>query len=152
MGIATLHPSYDLRRCVDRDALGLQQLDQLTGLEHLANNIAAADEFALHIELRDGRPVGEFLDPLAQARVAQHVDAFERDAEMVQQLDHGSGEAALRKDGRALHEQHHRGSADLLTDTLENRIVTHVRLSYSAMAVCSASACSSLPIRPCSAL
>ena len=36
----------------------LEQRLQLTGLEHLAHDIAAAHELAFDIELRDGRPIG----------------------------------------------------------------------------------------------
>mgnify|MGYP003693735643 CR=1 FL=1 len=41
----------------DGDALVGEQLLQFTGLEHLADDVAAADELALDVELRDGRPV-----------------------------------------------------------------------------------------------
>src|SRR6185437_7160300 len=151
MGFAPLYPSYkSLSGDRDRHALALEHLDQLAGGEHLADDVAAADEFALHIKLGDGRPLGEFLDPLAQSRVGQDVDALEGDIEMVQHLDHGGGEAALREDRRALHEQHHVVGADLMLDLLENRVVAHLCLLYSAD-VCSASACNSLPIRPFSA-
>ena len=34
----------------------------------------AADELAVHVELRDRRPVGELLDALADVGVLQHVD------------------------------------------------------------------------------
>jgi hypothetical protein len=46
-------------RGVDRDALVGKQLLQLAGLEHLADDIAAADKLALDVELRNGRPVRE---------------------------------------------------------------------------------------------
>ena len=78
-----------------------------SALEHLADDVAAADEFALHIKLRDGRPVGEFLDALADLRVLQHVDGFELHAQMRKDLHHGGGETALRKHRRALHEKDH---------------------------------------------
>ena len=67
----------DLRRLGELHALGAEHFLELAGLEHLADDVAAADEFTLHIELGDGRPLGEFLDPLAQAGVGQDVDAFE---------------------------------------------------------------------------
>src|SRR5664279_6351939 len=41
-----------------RHALVLERLLQFAGLEHLAHDVAAADELALHVELRNGRPVG----------------------------------------------------------------------------------------------
>ena len=53
----------------------VQMLLQLAGLEHFAHDIGAADEFALHIELRDGRPVGVVLDALAQFVAFEHVGA-----------------------------------------------------------------------------
>src|SRR5689334_12927280 len=42
----------------NRNALVLHQGGQLAGLEHLHDDVAAADELAADIELRDGRPVG----------------------------------------------------------------------------------------------
>src|SRR3546814_1276338 len=50
-----------------RDAV--HQRVQFARFPHLHHNIAAADEFALHIELRDRRPVGKFLDALADFHV-----------------------------------------------------------------------------------
>ena len=38
--------------------LSVKKLLQLTGLEHLADDVAATDKLALDVELRDGRPVG----------------------------------------------------------------------------------------------
>ena len=35
---------------------------QLAALVHLAHDIATADKLATNVKLRDGRPVGEFLD------------------------------------------------------------------------------------------
>src|SRR4051794_25623545 len=105
MGFAALYPSYkSLSRNRDRHALALEHLDQLPGREHLADDVAAADELALHIELGNGRPLGEFLDPLAQRRIGKDVDALEGDVEMVQHLDHRGGEAALGEDRGAFHE------------------------------------------------
>src|SRR6185437_13117873 len=51
-----------------------QQLLQLARLVHLAHDVAAADEFAVDVKLRDRRPVGELLDAIADFRVLQHVD------------------------------------------------------------------------------
>ena len=42
---------------IETHALVLQQLLQLAFLEHLTDDIAAADELALDVELGDGRPV-----------------------------------------------------------------------------------------------
>src|SRR3546814_7332080 len=52
-----------------RDAV--HQRVQFARFPHLHHNVAAADEFALHIELRDRRPVGKFLDALTDFHVLQ---------------------------------------------------------------------------------
>src|SRR3546814_12371486 len=88
----------------DLDAIALQQLDQFAALVHLADDVAAADELALHIELRDGRPGAEFLDALTQRLILKDIDALEAHAEVAQHLHDGRREAALREDreiGRA---------------------------------------------------
>ena len=89
---------------------------QFSGLEHLAHDIAAADELALHVKLGNGRPVGIILDSLTQIAVGQHVDAFVVDAEIVENLDHLPGEATLRKTGRALHEKNNVAAFDFVID------------------------------------
>src|SRR5262245_20667669 len=58
------------------DALAVQQVAQFARGEHLADDVAAADELALDIELRDGRPLAEVLDALTQGRIGQHIDAL----------------------------------------------------------------------------
>src|SRR5579871_992 len=63
------------------DAVLLQEILELAILEHLADDVAAADELALHIELRNGRPVREFLDTVADLGIGEDVDAFELDAQ-----------------------------------------------------------------------
>src|SRR6185312_1908735 len=85
------------------DALVLEEGAELPRLEHLADDVAAADELAFDIELRNGRPAREILDALADLGVGQHVDAFELDAHMGEDLHHRGREAALREDRRALH-------------------------------------------------
>src|SRR5579862_645260 len=56
-----------------RDAFFLQRLLQFAGLEHFSNNVAAADEFALDVELRDRRPVRIGLDAVAQVFRLQNI-------------------------------------------------------------------------------
>src|ERR1700751_5137838 len=75
------------RALLHRNALVLEQRLQLAGLEHLADDVAAADELALDIELRDGRPVGIGLHPLPQFVGFQHVEALIGDADIIQDLD-----------------------------------------------------------------
>ena len=50
------------------------ELLQLPALVHLAHDVAAADELAVHVELRDRGPVGVLLDAFADLGVLQHVD------------------------------------------------------------------------------
>jgi hypothetical protein len=63
--------------------LFLEQGLQLTGLEHLLDDVAAADELAVDVELGDGRPVGEGLDALAHVVALQHVHADKGHAEVI---------------------------------------------------------------------
>src|SRR5262245_40143863 len=139
------------------DAFAGQEVAQLAGARHLAHDVAAADEFALHIELRDGRPLGEILDPLADGGIGQHVHAFEFHAEVGQHLHDGGGESALREDGRALHEEQHVVFLDVLLDAVDYRVGhswvlwvsgIEVIIRYFGAAVCSASAWSWSPILP----
>src|SRR5882724_277452 len=120
--------SEALGRVGQRDALVLHELAELAGLVHLADDVAAAHEFALDVELRDGRPLAEFLDALTQFRVDQDVDAVELHAELAQHLDDGGREAALREHRRALHEQQHVVLADLVADALEHLGFAHIDL------------------------
>src|SRR5215211_8899920 len=117
-----------LRRVRQRDALFLHELLEFAGLEHLTDDVTAAHELALHVELRDGRPLAEFLDALAQLRVDQDVDAVELHAELAQALDDGGREAALREHRRALHEQQHVVLADLVANAIKNLRLAHIDL------------------------
>jgi hypothetical protein len=47
------------------DPLVRQMRREFARLEHFPDNVAAADELAFDIKLRDRRPVGKFLDSLA---------------------------------------------------------------------------------------
>src|SRR6201746_1011738 len=62
---------------LDQNLLG-EKGRQLAGLEHLGNDGATPDEFALDVELRHGRPVRELLDAVAQSRVFEHIRGLER--------------------------------------------------------------------------
>src|SRR5690242_6604442 len=143
-----------------RGASGLRARDellQLARLEHLAHDIAAADELALHVELRDGRPVGVSLYALAYAHVLEHVDVFEIDAKVPEDLRDLHRETALRHGLSAFHEQHHVVPGDLLADPVLNILCAHrsipfLRLLRSyGVAVLSASACRTPPMLPLSA-
>ena len=85
-------------------------------LEHFAHDVATADEFALHIELRDRRPIGEILDALANTFVFEHIDALIGHAQMVENLHDLTGETAHRKIRRAFHEEHDIIAGDFVFD------------------------------------
>ena len=67
------------RRLVGR--LDAEHLGQLAGLVDLGHDVGAADQLALHEELRDRRPVRERGELLADPRVGQDVDRGERRVE-----------------------------------------------------------------------
>src|SRR5687767_8523121 len=113
--LAELHRRARLR-AARKDALRLgdlgvgvldsQKARELTRVEHLLDDVATADELALHVELREGRPVGELLGHLAQRlERRQYVDRPVLDAERLHYLDHAHGKAAARRVRRALHEE-----------------------------------------------
>src|SRR4029079_11681039 len=58
------------------DTLRVQKLLQLARAVHLANDVAAADEFTFDIKLRNCRPLAEFLDTLPEARIGKHIKPF----------------------------------------------------------------------------
>ncbi len=95
-----------IRRRLGAHALFLEEGLQFAGLEHLADDVAAADELALDVELRDRRPVGIVLDALAQVGRRpgrSRLCSRRRDSR-------GSGRPGRRSriagTGRALHEEH----------------------------------------------
>lgn len=101
---------------LDGHALAAQVLLQLARLEHLADNVASPDEFALDVELWDRRPVRIFLDAVSERVVGQHVDALVGDAEIVEDLDDLAGESALRKLRGSLHEENDVVGLDFIVD------------------------------------
>src|SRR5579872_1568695 len=68
------------------DALVGEQRLELARLEHLGDDVAAANELALHIELRHRRPLRELLDALAQLVILEHVRRLERYAHVREDL------------------------------------------------------------------
>ena len=63
--------------------VGSDQLLQLAALEHLHHDVRAADKFALHVKLGNGRPIRIFLDPLANFGVLKDVDGLVLRAEAI---------------------------------------------------------------------
>ena len=86
--VAPVMPTTRRRTGSGRGAGLLQQGLELAGLVHLGHDVRAADEFAGHVQLRDGRPVRVFLDALADFVVLQHVDRHQLlDATALEDLD-----------------------------------------------------------------
>jgi len=84
------------------------QLLQLAFFVHLQHDVGAADEFALDVELRNGRPVAVALDAFADFGIFEHVDGFQAlgvHPARLENLHRAPGKTALRKAGRAFHEQ-----------------------------------------------
>lgn len=70
---------------------------------HLGDDIRAADEFPVDKNLGYGRPVGEFLDALAQFFALEDIAVLDGHAVGLQDLHGPGGEPALGLAGRALH-------------------------------------------------
>src|SRR5260370_32020951 len=115
---ALAHQRRSDRNGGGRHATRRQQLSELSGFEHLADDVAAADELAFDVELRNRWPVRACLHPLAGRWIAEHLDTFELDAQVAQHLHHQVGKTALGEDRSAVHEQHDIVPADLALDAL----------------------------------
>src|SRR5690606_32664683 len=80
---------------------------QFAAVGHLLDDVAAADQLAVDVELRDRRPVAVGLDAFADLAVGEHVDVRVLvQADAGQRRHRARGEAALRRRRLALHEQH----------------------------------------------
>ena len=81
---------------------------KFTRFVHFHHDVRPADEFSLHIQLRDGGPVAVFLDTLADGIVFQHIHGFQGfgfHAAGFQNLNSPPGKTAHGEAGTALHEQ-----------------------------------------------
>jgi hypothetical protein len=83
---------------------------------HLDEDVAAADELAVDVHLRNRRPAGEFLDSLADFGVFEDVDVLELDAAGLENFRGAVGKSALGECLGAFHEEHH---AVLIDDFLD---------------------------------
>lgn len=83
------------------------------------HNVTTTDKLAIHIHLRDGRPVTKLLDTVAQFLVLQAVvrGHFVRvHALHLQYLEHSTAKATLRHTRRPLHEHYERVFLDGILD------------------------------------
>src|SRR5688572_14437239 len=111
----------------------LEQLLELAALVHLGHDVRASDEFAVDVELRDGRPVGVFLDALAYRGIFQHVhrEKFVH-AARAQDSHRVRRESALGEIGGAFHVEHDPVSGHLLS---YNFLITHVFYKFPSETV-----------------
>jgi hypothetical protein len=93
------------RRAIGRS--GPEQRVQFATGVKLPDDVRTADQFALHVQLRDRRPVAVGLDALADLRVVQHVDRVVVRQQFIKRVGGGGRKAAHRLLPVALHEQHH---------------------------------------------
>src|SRR4051794_13233969 len=108
--------------------LRAEKVGQLAGLVHLGDDVAAADELAVHEQLRDRRPVRDRRELLADARVGQDVERRVAHAERVQRARRPHREAARGLLGRALHEEHHLVLVDRVLQEVADLLVRHALL------------------------
>src|SRR6187551_636979 len=73
-------------------ALRGQQRRQLALGVHFAHDVGAADELALDVELRVGRPARVLLQPLAQLGIGEDVVGLELHAGLLEDTDDGRRE------------------------------------------------------------
>src|SRR5579863_8032237 len=104
-----------------RDGAGFgQQLLQFAALVHLDGDVAAADELAVDIELRESRPIGIGLQRLAHFRILENIHVRKLRLASAQSTDGLRRESALRKIGGALHVQDHRRGRELALDPFDS--------------------------------
>eukprot|EP00964_Phaeocystis_antarctica_P102986 scaffold68297_cov120-Phaeocystis_antarctica.AAC.8 len=97
---------------VQRQRGGRQRLQQLALLLQLLHNVEPAQQLTIGVELRERRPVGERLQALSHLLVRENVEAVKLYILRRQHLTDLSGEAAARRVGASLHEEHHRRTTD----------------------------------------
>src|ERR1700683_2397553 len=93
-----------------------EQLLEFAALVHLDGDIATPDEFAVDIELREGRPIRIGLQRFADFRILEDIDVRKLRLAGSQRTDRLRRKSALRKIGRALHIEHHRRGRQLVLD------------------------------------
>ena len=86
--------------------LDADQLRQLAGVEHLLDDVAAADQLGVDIELRERAPIGDLPSDLAKRiEQRQHVDRAVLHPELLEHPHEAHREAAAGHLGCSLHEQ-----------------------------------------------
>lgn len=134
-GIVVLHRRTNGVRCGGGDVnlwrravrrRDTKQGVQLTGIQHRLDDVTAADQLALDVELRDRRPIAVELDALANVGIRQHIDRVECIDDRRQGTHRFGRKSAARRARRAFHEQHHAMLIQQRIDTgTQNRVKRH---------------------------
>src|SRR5690606_18008362 len=109
-----------------------ENLLQLSRFVELDRDVAAADQLAVHVELRERRPVRVRLQSLANLRVLEDVHVCEFRTDLAEHADRARRESALREVGGSLHVEQHRIGLQLLLDPF---VDVHLLSSGSASRV-----------------
>ncbi len=86
--------------------LATDERSELSALVEFSDDVASPDELAVHVELRNGRPVRVLLDLLSNAGIGEDVEGLELRAVLLQARDDFVREAARWEALVALHEEH----------------------------------------------
>ena len=103
--------------------LHADELLELSGRMHRADDVAAADELPIDVELWDRRPLGERLDSIPYLGGTQYIDRFVAWLQLVEDLHDLGGEPALRHVASSLHEQDDPALRHEVGDLLAERFV-----------------------------
>jgi len=85
----------------------IQSLFKLAALGHLLNDVISAKKLAVHVQLRIRGPLRVRLKLLSHVLVREDVKVAEWMTNLMQPRHHLAAEAAVRRVGRTLHEEHH---------------------------------------------
>jgi hypothetical protein len=87
------------------NAFFTQEFLQFSRFEHFGGDVAAADEFAFDIKLRNGRPVGILLDALTDGKILENIHGLEGNLEMLENGGNLAGKPSHGKFRGSLHEE-----------------------------------------------
>src|SRR5437764_622478 len=80
----------------------IDQSLELSAFGEVGDDVAAADELSVDVDLGNRRPARVLLDPVTDAGVGEHVDGVHL-AQGLEQAERPGAEAARREQGVALH-------------------------------------------------
>lgn len=86
-----------ISQCAFDSSVLLKDIDELTILVHLEENVTAADELSADVNLWDSWPTAEVFNSLAQLFVSQHIVRIVLDSMHSKDLNHSIGKATFRR-------------------------------------------------------